>query len=139
MQQTIVRNSESKERVITVATFLRSVEAQLEEHAARQGATLAIERAPADLHAIADENGLHHILLNLVDTASRCVMPGSSIRIWCESNARVVALRMRCAACQGTRLADYAVIAATREVARHMGGDVTVNDGTFTIELRRTA
>ena len=139
MQQTIARNSEVNEHAISVAVFLRSVEAHLEEHAARQGATLAIERAPAELRAIANETALHHILLNLVDTASRCVMPGSSIRIWCESNARLVALRMRCAACQGTRLSDYAVIAATREVARGMGGDVTIQDGTFTVELQRTA
>jgi hypothetical protein len=59
--------------------------------------------------------------------------------MWCESNAHVVALRMRGAGPGDPRLQDHAVILATREVARTMGGDVKVSDGTYTIELQRTA
>jgi C4-dicarboxylate-specific signal transduction histidine kinase len=139
MLQTIARNSESSEHAIGVATFLREIQAQLEEHAVSRGTDLAIERAPADLRAMANEGALHQILLNLVDTATRCVVAGSNIRMWCESNARLVAVRIRCGACSGLRLTDQAVISATRELARNMGGDVKFSDCTYTVELQRTA
>ncbi|HEY0304690.1 MAG TPA: hypothetical protein VGC44_06945 [Longimicrobiales bacterium] len=138
MQQT-ARASEFNEHPISVASFLRAIQPELQEHAAARGTELAIERAPGDLRIMANETALHQIILNLVDTATRCVMSGSSIRMWCESNAQLVAVRMRCGSCHGLRLADQAVISATREVARDMGGDVKVVSGTYTIELPRTA
>ena len=139
LQSTSARTTEFTEHALSVAAFLREIEGQLVDHAARQGADLAIERAPAELRAMANESALHQIILNLVDTATRCVVAGSSIRMWCESNARQVALRMRCGACNGLRLSDQHIISATRELARTMGGDVKVADGTYTIELCRTA
>jgi C4-dicarboxylate-specific signal transduction histidine kinase len=138
MQQT-ARATEFNERPISVAAFLRGIQAELQDHAATRGTELAIERAPSELRVMANETALHQILLNLVDTATRCVMSGSSIRMWCESNAHLVAVRMRCGSCHGLRLADQAVVSATREVARDMGGDVKVVGGTYTIELPRTA
>jgi hypothetical protein len=140
MPQTITaRSNELTEHALSVGAFLRVIEAQLVEHASRHGADLAVERAPSELRAMANESALHQIILNLVDTATRCVAVGSNIRMWCESNTRLVAVRMRCGACQGMRLSDQAVISATRDLARSMGGDVKVSDGTYTVELLRTA
>lgn len=139
LQTSSVRATEFTEHALSVGAFLREIEAQLVEHAARQGADLAIERVPSELRAMANESALHQIILNLVDTATRCVVAGSNIRMWCESNTRQVALRMRCGACHGVRLSDQHIISATRELARSMGGDVKVSDGTYTIELSRTA
>ena len=139
MQQTNLRAPEFNQHKISIAAFLRSIQPQLEEHAATHGALLAVERAPADLQARADQSALHQILLNLVDTAARSTVRGRSIRMWCESNAHVVALRLRGGASDDARLHDHAVISATREVARGMGGDVKVNGGTLTVELQRTA
>lgn len=139
LQTTSARTTELTEHALSVAVFLREIETQLVEHAARRGTDLAIERAPLELRAMANESALHQIILNLVDTATRCVAVGSGIRMWCESNVRLVAVRMRCGACQGMRLSDQAVISATRDLARSMGGDVKVIDGTYTIELLRTA
>ena len=141
LQTTSVRTNEFTENALSVASFLREIETQLVEHAARHGADLAIERAPSDLRAIANQSALHQIILNLVDTVARQSVAGAGVRIWCESNTHIVALRLRggdSAAADG-RPHDHAIITATRDVARSMGGDVKVSDGNYTIELRRTA
>lgn len=138
-QQSHARASEFNTRAISVASFLRSIQPQLEEHAATRGAELAVERAPAELQVIADQGALHQILLNLVDTAARATVSGGSIRMWCESNTQVVALRLRGAGAGVPSTPDEAVISATREVARSMGGDVKVSAGTYTVELPRNA
>lgn len=137
-QQGSARNPDSTERSIGVAAFLREIQTQLEEHASAHGAALAIERAPADLRIMANQSALHQILLNLVDTAARSNASDTNIRMWCESNAHVVALRLRGASAGDSRLRDQAVISATREVARSMGGDVKVSAGTYTVEIPRT-
>lgn len=138
-QQFHPRASEFNTCTINVSSFLRGIQPQLEEHAATRGAELAVERAPADLQAIADQGALHQILLNLVDTAARATVSGGSIRMWCESNTEVVALRLRGAGSGAAFTHDEAVISATREVARSMGGDVKVSAGTYTVELQRNA
>jgi hypothetical protein len=140
LQTTSARTNDFTEHALGVAAFLREIGAQLVEHAARHGADLAIERAPSELRAVANQSALHQIILNLVDTVARKSVAGSGVRMWCESNTHVIALRLRGgAASADTRLHDQAVISATREVARGMGGDVKVSGGTYTIELRRTA
>jgi signal transduction histidine kinase len=139
LQTTSARNSDFNERPTSIAAFLREIQERLAEHASIHGAELTIERAPSELRAMANDGALHQILLNLVDTAARATVAGSSIRMWCESNANVVALRMRGGGSGDPRLHDHAVILATREVARTMGGDVKVSGGTYTVELQRTA
>jgi C4-dicarboxylate-specific signal transduction histidine kinase len=139
LQTTSARTADFKQRPTAIAAFLRDIQERLAQHASTHGAELTIERAPGELRALANDGALHQILLNLVDTAARAAVAGGSIRMWCESNAHVVALRMRGAGPGDPRLQDHAVILATREVARTMGGDVKVGDGTYTIELRRTA
>ena len=149
---------------VEVAEFLAQIEPMLEPHAAARNVLFAMERAPAGLRAYADPDRLHQVLLNLVSNATKFTPPGGNIRIWCESNQHVVALRVRDTG-RGIPADKLAAIfdpfvqvdrknspatekgvglglAISRDLARGMGGDLKVisepgRGSTFTLELRR--
>jgi PAS domain S-box-containing protein len=151
---------------VSIATFLREIQPLLEPHALSRRVEFTMERAPSDLRVLVDPDRLHQILLNLVSNAAKFTAPGGSIRIWCESNRQLVALRVRdtgrgIPADKLDAIFDPFVqvdrqnaphpekgvglgLPISRDLARGMGGDLRVNSevgrgSTFTVELPRSA
>jgi signal transduction histidine kinase len=151
-------------QTINMAAFLAEIHPLLETHATARRISFTMERAPAGLRALGDPDRLHQVLLNLVGNAAKFTAPGGSIRIWCEMNEQVVALRVRDTGrgIPGDKLdtifdpfvqvdrknspaTEKGVglgLAISRDLARGMGGDLKVsstpgNGSTFTLELRR--
>jgi signal transduction histidine kinase len=128
-----------------------------------QAHNLSIHRVPCDprLCAMADREKAQQVLLNLLSNAIKFTPPGGSIRMWCEHRADVVDIAIRDTGpgirreeldsifepfvqvdSQLTRAREGVGLglAISRELARGMGGDLTVQSepgsgSTFTFAL----
>jgi signal transduction histidine kinase len=150
---------------VPLGAVIETCEALIAPQARKAGLDLVIEPCPSDLRVHADADRLKQIILNLLSNAIKFTDPGGRVEVRCDAEEETVRLSVTDSGCgiapeQAEQIFDAFVqvdarytranegvglgLAISRELARGMGGDLTVDstlgDGsTFTLDLVRAA